>query len=68
MHVNVAGQAIRELFQLFLVMRFTMTIDAVRDTTVHIMTPDTRHLPVLAWRILPLPIDLIMTGTTGLQC
>ena len=68
MHVNVAGQTIRKHFQLFLVMRSAVTIYAVRDTSVRLMTPDARHLPVFAWRFLPLLIDLIMTGATSLQC
>lgn len=44
-----------------------MAINTIRNPAMCLMTHNTRYLTVLAGRILPFSIDLIMTGATGLQ-
>ena len=62
----MTGQAVGEHLQLLLVVRFTMTIPAVRDLAVLLVTLDAADPTVLARCPLPLAIHIIMTTATGL--
>ena len=67
MYVDMAGQAVREHFQLSFVVRFTVTFEATRNLAMHLMTHNAVDLAVLTRRALPLAVNVIMTSATGLD-
>ena len=67
MYVDVTGQAVREHFQLFFVVRYTMALRAVRNFAMLLMTPDAVNLAVLARCSLPLAINIIMATAASLN-
>lgn len=67
MNIHMTSQTVREHFQLLLIMGLTVALGTRGNLAVLIVTTHTRDLTVFARRLLPLPINFVVTRAAGLQ-